>query len=80
MRARFKPRRIKSSLPELEPGVVDRLAYAMLVEGKTVDEAATEVEDEGVMYEQVLALRKATLCQDLWIDAIAKYGRSNLIK
>lgn len=80
MRARFKARRSKSSLPELDQETVDTLAYAMLVRGLTVDEAAREVEGQGVMYEQVLALRRATLCQDLWINAIAKYGRINLIK
>ncbi len=70
----------RERLPDLDAKTIYTLAYAMLVDDLSVSEAADLVEDQGVMYEQVLALRRGILCQSLWIDAIAKLGRSNLIQ
>lgn len=82
MKSKFKSppkRQQRLSLPELSETLVNSLAYALLVDGKTIDEVSEAYELSGVTREQITALRNGKLCQDLWIDAIAKLGRQNLI-
>ena len=80
-KARFgQSTRKVSDLPALSEELVNALAHALLVEERTTEEVAELFKPRGVTHKQVVALRAARLSPEFWMDAIAKLGRSNLIK
>lgn len=73
------PRPKVATKSELKASTVRAIAYILLVQGRPLEDCAAELEHLGVTLEIVTKVREAKLAHDLWIDAIAYYGRQGLI-
>ena len=63
----------------LTASTVRAIAYILLVQERPLEDCADALKHLGVTLEIVTKVREAKLARELWIDAIAYYGRQGLI-